>query len=253
MALPSVEQMVAAVRSARPGTEARVPPSVMVIYDSELFATTCDALGAEHREQWVYSHRPLRRLFAPSGEERFALLHTEIGAPLLVYLLEFMIACGLRSVVLVTSGCALAPELTIGDLFLVTGAYSDNGVTNAYFPEVKTFQSSTGTTSRLSDACVRAGVEAINVQALSSDAFFQCSSNSPLESQAQIMEMEAASAFAIAAARGIEAGAIGYVADRLVEGRWVRPAAPYYPERRLDLVKVIGRYVDALPHSGTRS
>ncbi|GAA4215790.1 hypothetical protein [Microbispora amethystogenes] len=240
-------KVISSILASRPERRAESPPYVIVIYDHELFTAARAALGAELVPDWLYADRPGRRIFVPPGAPHIALMHTEIGAPLIAFLLEMLAGCGLQEIVIVTSAGGIASDLQVGSLFVVEAADSENGVTRAFAPGRREFRPSALVTANLHEACRVSGVRAKPARSHSSDVFFRDTPLPPhTDGGPDLVEMEAATVFAVAERRGVRAGAVGYVSDVLAE-EWSRPDDHYYPPERMRLLDVIRAYVAALP------
>ena len=247
MSYLTAEKVVASLLRSAPDRTARVPPHLVVAFDRDLFEAIRSALDARPAPDWLYADRPARRLYVAPDRPRLALLHTEIGAPLISFLLELLASCGLRSVLLVTSAGAVAPDLPVGSLFVIDSAVSENGVTAVLAPERREFLASPAATARVEQACARVGVPAPRVRTLSSDLYFRESPRfwSGYQPRPAVVEMEAAAVFATADRCGLDAAAVGYVADVLAP-EWTRARDGYYPARRLRLVEVVRAFADDL-------
>lgn len=243
----AASKVIAAILGSRPDRRADSPPYLIAIYDHELFDAARAALGAEPVPDWLYANRPARCIFVAPDAPHIALMHPEIGAPLIAFLLELLAGCGLEEVVIVTSAGGIAPDLQVGSLFIVESAYSENGVTREFAPGRREFRPSALVTAKLHEACRVSGVRAKAARSRSSDVFFRDAPVRPhTDGAPDLIEMEAATVFAVAERCGVRAGVIGYVSDVLAE-EWKRPDDHYYPPQRMRLLDVIRAYAAALP------
>jgi DeoD family purine-nucleoside phosphorylase len=179
-----------------------------------------------HRGLWGYTGT------AHDGAE-LSIQSTGMGGPSLAIVVHELIALGARRLVRVGTCGALDPALALGDLLVATAALPADGTSRALGSGEGPVPASAGLLAALLDA---AGERVARGPVASTDLFY---GDGPPEREwraagALAVEMESAPLFALAARRGVQAGALLAVSDRLDGGRErIQAEALHEAERRM--------------------
>ncbi len=173
-----------------------------------------------------------RHPFAPFG---YASLHVApgssvglvagfgIGAPVTAIVVEELIAIGVRRFVIAGTAGALSPALGIGDTIVCSDAIRDEGVSHHYLDAAEDVRPSPGLTTDLRGALHAAGISFTEGPTWTIDAPYRetiAEARHYRDAGVLTVEMEAASLFAVATHRGVEAAAAFVVSDSLAELEW---------------------------------
>jgi len=147
------------------------------------------------------------------------------GAPAAVYVLERMIAHGVRQVALVGLCGSLSPEVKIGDLVVPDGALIEEGTSPHYAPGARLSVPGLSAVQALQKALTAANKSHHLGPVWTTDAVFRETESRVRAYQEEgclAVEMECSALFTVAAYRGIELGALLVVSDELFDLRWRR-------------------------------
>jgi len=136
---------------------------------------------------------------------------TGIGGPSAAVVIEELISLGARTLIRIGTCGALEPELELGALVAVTEAIASDGASQALGARGRVAPD-----PAVTRALCKCGLR--GVLAVSTDLFYDDGSG-PRESGAQVVEMEAATLFALAARRNAAAGCLLAVTDLLAGER----------------------------------
>ncbi|HVX42940.1 MAG TPA: hypothetical protein VHC49_03615 [Mycobacteriales bacterium] len=151
------------------------------------------------------------------------LVHFTVGAPAVAIALEIAIARGVRDVVVVGSAGGLHPDLRLGSTVVVdavAGTGREDGTSHHYAPAGDTVRADADLTERLVRAAENRGVTPALGSSWTTDApYRECVDGlrRHRDSGALVVEMEAATIFAVARARNVRAGLIVATSDELSE------------------------------------
>ncbi len=172
-------------------------------------------LIAEHGRHavWEIDHLSTRLAFFQPG----------LGAPLSAGFLEEMIEYGCETVV-VCGGCgALDPDLTLGQVVVVSAALRDEGTSFHYLPPARTVEVDPDVVASLESLLARRGIPCTTGTTWTTDAFYR-------ETRAKVarrrqegcitVEMEAAALIAVARFRHVRLGLLLYAGDSLAGDAW---------------------------------
>lgn len=172
-------------------------------------------LTAEHgkHDVWEIEHRGARLAFFQPG----------LGAPLSVGFLEEVIEEGCRTIV-ACGGCgALAEDLALGHVVIVSAALRDEGTSFHYLPPSRTIEADPEVVARLQELLEEWDVPHTTGMTWTTDAFYR-------ETRAKVarrreegcitVEMEASALIAVARFRGIRLGQLLYAGDSLAGDEW---------------------------------
>ena len=149
-----------------------------------------------------------------------------IGAPVVVSLVEEMIAFGVKRFIILSWGGSLQRELNTGDIVLNDKAIRDEGVSQHYLPNGKYSFADQILKQSLEKQLISRGTKFISGSAWTTDAPYRETKDEILQYQSegvQVVEMEIAGLFALAQLRNVQAASIVVVADQLADLRWESP------------------------------
>lgn len=177
------------------------------------------------------------------------LVHFTVGAPAVAIALEIAIARGVRDVVIVGSAGGLHPELRLGSTVVVdavTATGREDGTSHHYAPAGETVYADPELTERLVRAAEGRGVTPARGSSWTTDApYRECVDGlrRQRESGALVVEMEAATIFAVARARNVRAGLVVATSDELSED-WLPGFS--HPEYLEALIRAADIVMDAI-------
>jgi uridine phosphorylase len=146
-----------------------------------------------------------------------------IGAPVVVTLLEELIAFGARRFISLGTAGTLQKNLNIGELVVCNRAIRDEGTSYHYLKPSKYAHASAEMTGRIKRALDEAGKKYIVGTSWTTDAPYRETVAEARQYQKEgvvTVEMEASALFAVAQFRGVEMGAIFTISDSLAELEW---------------------------------
>ncbi len=220
------EALIAAVRSERRLAAEPIPPVCVLDFDGDLTDWLISNRGAAPCPGWACFHTTLYAVTVDG--QSCAVIPRTIGGPYAVLVAEQLAASGAKVVIGLTSAGRVSPDLPIPSLVVATRALRDEGTSYHYVPP----QPIIGAPSEISDALAReakaVGLPVSVGLVWTTDAPYR-ETLRQLRQHAQTgalaVEMQAASLFAFAVARGVPVGvlahvtnAIGYAAEQFDKG-----------------------------------
>jgi DeoD family purine-nucleoside phosphorylase len=196
------------------------------------------------REPKMFNHN--RGLWGYSGEaivdgDLLTIQSTGMGGPSAAIVIAELADLGARTLIRVGSCGALDDSMALGELLIVAAALSDDGTSRALGADGRT-SPDPGLTDRLRAAARAPGSAAREATVVSTDLFYDGEPGTEerwLAKGAAAVEMEAATLFALAARRGLKAGATLIVSDLLFpQRRRIEPEALRDAEHRLGALAV---------------
>jgi len=209
------------------GSDRRDRPDIPAVGVACFFGDVVDRVAAEHKARhvthltaehgqhdvWEIEHRGRRLAFFQPG----------LGAPLSVGFVEEVIEGGCRTIV-ACGGCgALAEELAVGHVIVVSAALRDEGTSFHYLPASRTVEADGEVVRRLEAFLEDRDVPHTTGMTWTTDAFYR-------ETRAKVarrreegciaVEMEASALIAVARFRGIRFGQLLYAGDSLAGDDW---------------------------------
>lgn len=133
-----------------------------------------------------------------------------IGSPSLAICAHELMDLGLKKVTRIGSAGTLVDDMGIGDLFIPTAAYGEDGVSRAMLASSPVIEADATLTAALYQNLSHGRARVQSGLVLSSDIYYSQGIKKifdPKESGAKAIEMECAALFAIARARGVKASA----------------------------------------------
>jgi uridine phosphorylase len=184
-----------------------------------------------HRGLWGYSGA------ARADGRPLTVQATGMGGPSAAIVIAELADLGARALVRVGTCGAIAPGPRIGELFAVTEAICADGTSRALGAGERARPS-----PQLTEAlCVAGGDEVRSGIAVSSDLFYDAPEGAEsgwARAGAEVVEMEAATLFALGARRGLATGALLIVSDIVATRRRIGDEELREAERRLGEVAV---------------
>ncbi|MBW3019057.1 nucleoside phosphorylase, partial [Candidatus Woesearchaeota archaeon] len=139
--------------------------------------------------------------------------------------LEPLIAAGRITIISVGTEGSLQPSQNIGDVVVCTKASRDEGTPYHYLPPSEFAEPSADLTKAIQDEIERRKISYETAPSWTTDAICRETEAEIKEYQARgiaTVEMEAASLFALAEFRGVEAASIFVISDKLDSLEWVQ-------------------------------
>ena len=146
-----------------------------------------------------------------------------IGAPVVVTVLEELIAFGVRKFISVGTAGALQKNLRIGDLIVCEKAIRDEGTSYHYLKPSKYSYASKNMTDRIIRSLEKQGKRYFRATSWTTDAPYRETIAEARRYQREgvaTVEMEASALFAVAEYRDVEMGAIFTISDSLAGLAW---------------------------------
>jgi uridine phosphorylase len=223
----------------------RVPPSVVLLYQNQLwnavlrFEATTPIGGYGFYESVVTLDR--------TGGQVGVIGGFGIGAPVAAVILEDLIAVGVRDFLSIGTAGGLQPDLAPGDVVVCTGAVRDEGVSHHYTASDAPAESDPELTDRLDRAVAAAALPARRGMSWTIDTPYRETVAEARHYQAngvQCVEMEAAALFTVARHRGAALAAAFCISDSLADAEW-NPLFDH-PDLAHNLLTLYGAAVDTL-------
>ncbi|MEZ4713986.1 MAG: nucleoside phosphorylase [Caldilineaceae bacterium] len=157
------------------------------------------------------------------GDQKVALLHQAVGAPLAVYLLEECIGMGARKFIACGGAGVLDRSIAMGHLLVPTAAVRDEGTSYHYLPPSREVTPSMAAVQAIETVLQRHKIDYLLTKTWTTDAIFRETRAKVAMRRAEgclAVEMEAASMFAVAQFRNVTLGQILYGGDNLDGDEW---------------------------------
>lgn len=233
-----------------------VGQTVFIVYNAGLFRSLGEQTRATQNEEWLYWGRPEREMLTLAGPRgaRVSLLRLDLGAPLTAFILELLVAFGVREIFLLTTAGALNSTLRIGDHFIIREAWTQSCVAGSYVSQPM-HSTTPAACASIALSYREVSVPVSYATSISTDIFFRGTPEIPekkLCPNADIVEMEAASACAVCARYGLSIGIFGSITDQL-ESTWVACPGSDLPQCTQSLVVPATQLIRALQQRNTVS
>lgn len=154
---------------------------------------------------------------------RIAVFHPGIGGPLAAAFLEELIACGITKFI-ACGGCGvLNRQIEAGHPMIITAAVRDEGTSYHYLPPAREVEPSGKAVRVLQTTLQEAGLEHRLVKSWTTDAIYRETPARRKQRVAEgcdVVEMEAATFFAVAQFREVTLGQLVYGGDLVVPDGW---------------------------------
>ena len=157
------------------------------------------------------------------GVRQVLVAHPGIGGPLAAGLLEEIIALGVRKFI-ACGGCGvLRPEIAAGHPVVLNAAVRDEGISYHYLPPGREAYPDRKAVAALEAACQAMGIEYRVGKSWTTDAIYRetpARRERRMAEGCDVVEMEAASFFAVAHFRGVTFGQVVYGGDLVIPEGW---------------------------------
>jgi uridine phosphorylase len=194
-----------------------VRAAVLGTFSSRLSAFLAERNGAPRADPW------LREDFGAFHVDGATIATLPIGAPAAASLVEEMIACGMRTLIVTGAAGSLQPDAPIGTIVVPTSAIREEGTSHHYTPSHEPAVCSPRLVAAIEDELKQRGLKYVSGPSWTTDAVYR-------EHRAKVdryraagvitVEMELSALLTIAAYRGIECAAVFAVSDELHGEAW---------------------------------
>ncbi len=208
------EALIQAVRLDRHLADTRVPEICVLEFDGDLTDWLVGQQIATRWSTWACFHTPMFAMEV--NGTTCGIVPRTIGGPYTVLVAEQLAASGARLIVGLTSAGRVQPDLPIPSLVVATSAVRDEGTSYHYLPPGPTVEAPSGVVPWLQRELAGLGIPVTLGRVWTTDAPYR-------ETRQQIdghaangvlaVEMQAASLFAFAAARGVPAALVAHVSN----------------------------------------
>ena len=161
--------------------------------------------------------------FLSYQEQQIMVCHPGVGAPLAAGFLEELISMGGRAFIACGGAGALQAHSSVGQAFVLTSAVRDEGTSYHYLPPSREVSSGRKATSALEKVLGRENVPYHLGKTWTTDAIYRetvAKRETRKAEGCEVVEMEAAAFFAVAAFREVEFGQVVYAGDLVVPEGW---------------------------------
>lgn len=210
------EALVSAVRSERGLPAAPVPEICLLDFDGDLTDWMVATGAARPCRSWACFHTSMFSVDvdgAPCG-----VIARTIGGPYAVLVAEQLAVCGARVVLGLASAGRVSSPLPIPSLVVATQAIRDEGTSYHYLPPGERIDAPPGIPEVLSAELDSLGIPIFQGPVWTTDAPYR-ETHEQLARHARngalAVEMQAASLFAFAAARGVPVGVVAHVTNAI--------------------------------------
>jgi uridine phosphorylase len=195
-----------------------VHPTVLGTFSSRLSAFLAERAGAVPIEPWLRQEN-----YSAYAAEGVTIVTFPVGAPAAAGLMEEIIACGMRSLIVTGAAGSLQTHAPIGTIVLPTSAIREEGTSHHYTPSHHPAIPSPRLVSAIESRLKERGLEYASGPTWTTDAIY-------MEHRAKIeryraagvvtVEMELSALLTIAAYRGVECAGLFAVSDELHGASW---------------------------------
>jgi uridine phosphorylase len=210
------EDLVEAVREQRGMGNGSIPPLGVLEFDGDLTdkliardeVRRCEDWPCFHTDMWLW----------PKDEPRCGIVARTIGGPYTVLIAEQMAVCGMKTVVGLASAGRIGQTLPLPGIVVADEAVRDEGTSLHYLAPSETVKADHALAETLTKAMSAVGLPITQGLVWTTDAPYR-------ETRSQIdrwaarsvlaVEMQAASLFAFAQARGISTGLVAHVTNAI--------------------------------------
>lgn len=212
------QRLLEAVVTSKKLAHHRVPEVVVLEFDGDLY----DALvadGAPHCPTWACFHTPMC-LISVDGSPAGVVPRT-IGGPFATLIAEQLFASGARVVLGLTSAGRVRRGVPLPHVVVVDSAIRDEGTSLHYLPAGRIVEASPSLVEALAREVAKLPLRSYQGLAWTTDAPYRETPSmlaARAEEGALAVEMQAASLFAFARARGVDVGVVAYVTNAVDNG-----------------------------------
>jgi uridine phosphorylase len=221
-----------------------VPQDIVFAYDIAIFREAVAKTAAIPVDWYIYHDRMRRGV--RNGRE-IGLVHAMVGAPAAAMNLEELIAYGARRIYEVGLSGAIDTDLEPGQVVVLDGALSDEGLSKHYFHSRSRFVASRVLSRKIRTSLQDHGPEYSLGDAWTTDApYRETTAKVSLfrKKGARVVNMESSAVFAIAEYRGVEACSVQIISDVVSEKEWSPAFHKQIVEKRRE--EVLASVLDAI-------
>lgn len=216
-AIVTPEQYLSYQQDQRSLFETEPPSSAVLLYQPTAMT------HVEHQYEHTELHGVMGDAYRlESGEQSVAVVgNFGIGGPATAAVVEVLIAWGVERFLIAGAAGALQPSLSIGDVIIVDRAIRDEGTSHHYLPSDRTVDAADALTAALEQTHPADVAETGTTW--TTDAIYRETDDEVTQYRQDgvlTVDMEAASLFAIAEYRDVEAGAIVTISDAVTAEDW---------------------------------
>lgn len=165
-----------------------------------------------------------------------------MGSDMSAFLLELLIACGMKKAHLFGTACLIADDGDVDSLHMIDMAICEEGVSKHYGNEDRLIAPVNNLNCAMHNLAEGCGVKVSQAISATTSAVFRETEEKVgdwKEEGATVIEMEAASLFAVANHRNIGIGYVTSISDRMTQTGWER-IAPKFEEETTLIRKLLG-------------
>lgn len=156
------------------------------------------------------------------GANELGVVHPGVGGPMAAARLEKMIALGCRKFIACGGAGVLDPSIPVGHILVPYAAVRDEGTSYHYLPPSREVEASPRAVAAIEATLKKNGCDYTLAKTWTTDAVFRETRAKVRRRRAEgclVVDMEAATFFAVAKFRGVDFGQMLYAGDR-VSGKW---------------------------------
>ena len=225
-----------------------VPRALILTYQDSLFEHLQDShAAAEPVHEEIQGHTYSLVELAETDGDVGAIGDFGIGGPVTAAVVEEFATLGTEVFVVLGGAGTLQPGVTGRDAVVVEAAIRDDGTSHHYLEPSRTVSADPALTERLATAAEPLAETTYRGESWTIDAFYRETRpevDHYAESGVLTVEMEAATVFAVARYRGVDAGALLTVYDSLAEDDW-QPRVDDTEDRLAPFVPAVERAIRA--------
>jgi len=210
------EDLVAAVRAERNSAAEPVPEVCVLEFDGDLTDRLVAEGAARPFAGWPCFHTAMHVVETASG--RCGLVARTIGGPYAVLVAEQLVVCGARVILGLTSAGRVSPALPIPSVVVAERAVRDEGTSYHYLPADQAAVAPGPVVEALAREVTSVGLPVSRGTVWTTDAPYRETAEQLARHAAAgvlAVEMQAASLFAFAAARGVLVGLVAHVTNAI--------------------------------------
>jgi len=212
------EALLQAVRSERGATDAPLPRVCVLDFDGDLTDDLVDSGRSQRIKSWACFHTAMEGIEVDGLAA--GVVGRTIGGPYAVLVAEQMIASGVEVVLGLTSAGRVSPEAPMPGLVVADEAVRDEGTSLHYLPESRTVRGDDALAAALAESLGAVDLPVARGLVWTTDAPYR-ETRTQLDRHALggvlAVEMQTASLFAFAQARGASVGVVAHLTNE-VEG-----------------------------------
>jgi uridine phosphorylase len=208
------ESLIAAVRAERGIVDSAIPEICVLDFDGDLTDWLARAGLSKPATAWACFHSSMQQVELEGVA--IGIVDRTIGGPYAVLIAEQMLAMGGKIIVGMTSAGRVASSLPIPSFVIPTRALRDEGTSYHYLPPSEFVEAPSDLSSRLARALEAVGVPVQRGAVWTTDAPYR-ETTEQIRRHASTgilaVEMQAASLFALGAARSVPIGVVAHVTN----------------------------------------